>query len=83
MVVLVKSSIMCRQSSVMCGGSSHGAFMSLGSRQPQAQRRASHIVRADVNYYNVLGVDKDADKKSIKQAYRCAPQRVRTHLLMR
>ena len=80
---LVKSSIMCRQSSVMCGVSLHGAFMPLGSRRSHAQRRASHIVRADVNYYNVLGVDKDADKKSIKQAYRCAPQRVQTHFFAR
>ena len=28
------------------------------------------MVRADVDYYSVLGVDKSADKKAIKQAYR-------------
>lgn len=28
------------------------------------------MVRADVDYYSVLGVDKNADKKAIKQAYR-------------
>ena len=60
-----------------------GAFISLGNRQSQARRRASHTVRADVDYYNVLGVDKNADKKSIKQAYRCAPQRVQPHFILR
>ncbi len=35
-------------------------------------QRGSHlVVRADVDYYSVLGVDKNADKKAIKQAYRC------------
>ena len=71
-----KSLYMCRQSSAMGGGSLYGAFVSFGSRRSNAQRRASHIVRADVDYYNVLGVDKNADKKSIKQAYRCVLQRV-------
>lgn len=47
-----------------------GAFHLHGSRRAQAQRRASHVVRADVDYYSVLGVDKSADKKAIKQAYR-------------
>ena len=40
-------------------------------------------MRADVDYYSVLGVDKNADKKSIKQAYRCAPQRVQKHSIVR
>ena len=60
---------MHRQSSAMCGASP-GAFHLHGSRRAQAQRRASHVVRADVDYYSVLGVDKGADKKAIKQAYR-------------
>lgn len=30
------------------------------------------MVRADVDYYNVLGVDRNAEKKEIKQAYRSA-----------
>jgi len=47
-----------------------GAFSLHGSRRAQSQQRASHVVRADVNYYSVLGVEKDADKKEIKQAYR-------------
>lgn len=54
----------------MYGASSSGIFMPQGSRRAQAQRRASHVVRADVDYYSVLGVDKNADKKAIKQAYR-------------
>ena len=29
------------------------------------------MIRAEVDYYSVLGVDKNADKKAIKQAYRC------------
>lgn len=38
-------------------------------------QRGSHlVVRADVDYYSVLGVDKNADKKAIKQAYRCIHQ---------
>lgn len=28
------------------------------------------VVRADGDYYSLLGVDKGADKKTIKQAYR-------------
>lgn len=28
------------------------------------------MVRADVDYYSVLGVEKNADKKAIKAAYR-------------
>ncbi len=53
----------------MCG-TSIGASSLHGSRRAHSQRRASHVVRADVNYYSVLGVEKDADKKEIKQAYR-------------
>lgn len=53
----------------MCG-TSLGTFSLHGSRRAQSQQRASHVVRADVDYYSVLGVDKSADKKEIKQAYR-------------
>lgn len=33
-------------------------------------RRGSLVVRAGEDYYSVLGVDKGADKKTIKSAYR-------------
>ncbi len=39
-------------------------------------------MRADVDYYNVLGVDKNADKKAIKQAYRYAPMDCLTALML-
>ena len=35
-----------------------------------SRRGASLVVRADVDYYSVLGVEKNADKKAIKAAYR-------------
>jgi hypothetical protein len=34
------------------------------------QRGACLVVRADTDFYSVLGVDRNADKKAIKQAYR-------------
>ncbi len=42
------------------------------SRCQKAARRGrvSVVVRADGDYYSLLGVDKGADKKTIKQAYR-------------
>lgn len=40
------------------------------SRRHSSRRGASLVVRADVDYYSVLGVDKSADKKAIKAAYR-------------
>ena len=46
----------------------HSASMAAGGLSHS--RGASHVVRADVDYYSVLGVDKSADKKEIKQAYR-------------
>lgn len=44
----------------------------LGRRSKCSSRQRAHqlTVHAEVDYYNVLGVDKDADKKTIKQAYR-------------
>ncbi|CAL8468943.1 g8484 [Coccomyxa elongata] len=43
----------------------------LGHQNRRCMQRGSHlVVRADVDYYSVLGVDKNADKKAIKQAYR-------------
>ena len=34
-------------------------------------RKLSHVVHAGKDYYQVLGVGKDADKKALKSAYRC------------
>ena len=38
--------------------------------QSSSSRLFSHVVRASQDYYEVLGVKRDADKKAIKQAYR-------------
>ena len=35
-----------------------------------SQRRRLQVVRADADYYQTLGVGKDADKKALKAAYR-------------
>ncbi len=43
-----------------------------------AQRRprgAWQVVRAEADFYDTLGVPKNADKKAIKSAYRCAARR--------
>lgn len=39
-------------------------------RSRQSQRQKSFIVQAAKDYYQVLGVSKDADKKALKSAYR-------------
>ena len=49
----------------------------LGSRPQHCGRRALHgrssvAVRAATDYYDVLGVKREADKKDIKTAYRQA-----------
>lgn len=40
------------------------------SQQGRPARGASMVVRADSDYYRILGVDRGADKKTIKSAYR-------------
>ena len=35
-----------------------------------SQQRRLQVVRADADYYQTLGVGKDADKKALKAAYR-------------
>lgn len=40
------------------------------SKSRQSQQQRSHIVYAAKDYYQVLGVSKDADKKAMKSAYR-------------
>lgn len=39
------------------------------SRQGRG-RRCAVVVRADGDYYSLLGVERNSDKKTIKQAYR-------------
>jgi molecular chaperone DnaJ len=43
---------------------------SSSSARSNRARRAAVVVRADSDYYSLLGVDRNADQKSIKQAYR-------------
>lgn len=52
---------------------SHGSlpFLSMaGSRGVQPRRGSRFTVRADADYYSVLGVSKNATKSEIKSAYR-------------
>lgn len=46
------------------------AAMLATARRLSRRRGNSVVVRADADYYSVLGVAKDADKKAIKTAYR-------------
>jgi len=55
------------------GGSQHFARQHLRGRisgSGRGGRRLSHIVHAGKDYYQVLGVGRDADKKALKAAYR-------------
>ena len=45
-------------------------FSQSSSSPSRGRHLASHVVRASQDYYEVLGVKRDADKKAIKQAYR-------------
>ena len=51
------------------------------------QRGAWQVVRAEADFYDVLGVPRNADKKAIKSAYRCvllvATAQCRTTLVLR
>lgn len=64
------SGIASRSSSF--GGRPVGGALHAGVQQPTARpaRGASLVVRADADYYATLGVDRGADKKTIKSAYR-------------
>lgn len=48
----------------------HGLFSTLPSRRPSHNRGARLIVRAESDFYAVLGVTKNASKSEIKSAYR-------------
>ncbi|KAL7001895.1 Chaperone protein dnaJ A6, chloroplastic [Sarracenia purpurea var. burkii] len=48
----------------------HELFNMVPSRNPRHHRGARLIVRADSDYYDVLGVSKNASKSEIKSAYR-------------
>ncbi|XP_052194355.1 chaperone protein dnaJ A6, chloroplastic-like [Diospyros lotus] len=48
----------------------HALFKMVPSRNPCQRRGARFIVRADSDYYAVLGVPKNASKSEIKSAYR-------------
>eukprot|EP00873_Tetraselmis_striata_P037329 jgi/Tetstr1/457593/TSEL_044161.t1 len=47
-----------------------GPQLSSRRQQGRSSRGASLVVRAESDYYKILGVDRGADKKTIKSAYR-------------
>ncbi|XP_057494654.1 chaperone protein dnaJ A7A, chloroplastic-like isoform X1 [Actinidia eriantha] len=57
-------------SSIFSQNSLHVLFNMVPSRSPCHRRGTRLIVRADSNYYSVLGVSKKASKSEIKTAYR-------------
>ncbi|KAF7839933.1 chaperone protein dnaJ A6, chloroplastic-like [Senna tora] len=64
-------SFMASPSSSFFSRDSLHSFLDMGSSQTLQHRRGSRlIVRADADYYSVLGVSKSASKSEIKSAYR-------------
>lgn len=57
-------------SSLFSQESLHELFNSLSYKNPCQRRGTRFIVRADKDYYSVLGVSKNAPKSDIKSAYR-------------
>ncbi|KAL0314278.1 UNVERIFIED_CONTAM: Chaperone protein dnaJ A6, chloroplastic [Sesamum angustifolium] len=59
------------QSSTLFSQESSNALFSSGSHKNPCQRRGARlVVRADRDYYSVLGVSKNSSKSEIKSAYR-------------
>ena len=60
----------CRQSSMVSEAPLRSFLGGSGRRAGYGRGSQPLLVRADADYYSTLGVDKSADKKAIKQAYR-------------
>ncbi|KAL8171768.1 hypothetical protein V2J09_023572 [Rumex salicifolius] len=57
-------------SSIFSQDSLHALFDSRSTQSPLNRRGSRFVVRADADFYSVLGVSKNANKSEIKSAYR-------------
>lgn len=59
-----------RQNSTFMGNTFKIKLLDFEKKQSHLKNRNSVIVRADADYYDILGVPRSASKKEIKSAYR-------------